>query len=141
MPNKKNKPEPRLTQRDRRNILNLVKKLVAKRHINVSNPTQDYGPWIARVEERMPRLIETDDPEAFEVGVSELLRTLGSSHTAFFHKRHDSIPAPYSIDATLRAIDTPAGQRWMFVDVIEDGAAFRAGIHPGDLLLSTDSNR
>jgi len=139
MPIKQNKPEPPLTQRDRRNILNLVKKLIAKRHINVSNPTQDYGPWIALVDERMPRLIEADAPEAFEAGVIELLGELGSSHTAFFHQRHDSIPAPYSINATLRAIDTPAGKRWMFVDVIEDGAAFQAGIHPGELLLSTDS--
>ena len=139
MPIKQNKPEPPLTQRDRRNILNLVKKLIAKRHINVSNPTQDYGPWIALVDERMPRLVEVDAPEAFEAGVIELLRALGSSHTAFFHQRHDSIPAPYSINATLRAIDTPAGKRWMFVDVIEDGAAFQAGIHPGELLLSTDS--
>jgi len=134
-----NKPEPRLTQRDRRNILNLVKQLVSKRHINVSNPTQDYGPWIALVDERMARLVEADPLEAYEAGVIELLRALGSSHTAFFHQRHDSIPAPYSINATLRAIDTPVGKRWMFVDVIEDGAAFQAGIRPGELLLSTDS--
>jgi len=79
------------------------------------------------------------DTPAFEAGMGELLKELGSSHTAFFHQRRDSIPAPYSISATLRAVDSPQGKRWMFVDVIEDGVAFQAGIQPGELLLSIDS--
>ena len=130
---------PPLTKKDRAKILCTLKKLVPDRHINVSNPNQDYRPWIALVDERVPRLIDVDNPEAFEAGVSELLRALGSSHTAFFHQRRDSVPAPYSINATLRAVDTPEGKRWMFVDVIEDGTAFHAGIHPGELLVSVDS--
>jgi carboxyl-terminal processing protease len=130
---------PPLTRKDRAKILNILKKLVPERHINVSNPNQDYGPWIALVDERMPPLIDVDNRQAFETGVSELLRALGSSHTAFFHQRRDSVPAPYSINATLRAVDTPEGKRWMFVDVIEDGPTFQAGIHPGELLLAIDS--
>src|SRR5438477_1657948 len=125
--------------KDRAKIISAIKKLVPERHINVSNPNQDYRPWIALVDERMPRLIVLDDAQAFESGVGELLRALGSSHTAFFHQRRDSVPAPYSINATLRAVETPQGKRWMFVDVIEDGPTFQAGIHPGELLLSIDS--
>src|SRR5260370_9547485 len=87
----------------------------------------------------MPRLIDVDNAGAFETGVSDLLKALGSSHASFFHQRRDSVPAPYSINATLRAVDTPDGKRWMFVDVIEDGPTFQAGIHPGELLLSVDS--
>src|SRR5260370_14441859 len=64
---------------------------------------------------------------------------MGISQTSFFHQRRDSVPAPYSINATLRAVDTPQGKRWMLVDVIEDGPTFQAGIHPGELLLSIDS--
>ncbi len=130
---------PLLTQKDRAKILSVLKKLVPERHINVSNPNQDYRPWIALVDERVPHLIAVESTEAFETGVSELLRALGSSHTAFFHQRRNSVPAPYSINATLRAVDTPEGRRWMFVDVIEDGPTFQAGIHPGELLLSVDS--
>jgi carboxyl-terminal processing protease len=130
---------PHLTQKDRAKILSTIKKLVPERHINVSNENQDYGQWLSLVNERMPRLMELDKPEAFEAGVGELLKALGSSHTAFFHQRRDKIPAPYSINATLRAVETSNGKRWMFVDVIEDGAAFRAGIHPGEFLLSIDS--
>jgi len=132
-------PSPPLSQKDRAKILSVLKKLVPERHINASNPNQDYAPWIALVNERMARLIDADSTEAFETGVSELLRALGSSHTAFFHQRRDSVPAPYSINATLRAVDTPEGKRWMFVDVIEDGPTFQAGVHPGELLLSVDS--
>jgi len=139
MPLRQNTTPPPLTQKDRAKILSVLKKLVPERHINVRNPNQDYGAWIALVDERMPSLIDVDSTEAFENGVSELLRALGSSHTAFFHQRRDSVPAPYSINATLRAVDTPEGKRWMFVDVIEDGPTFQAGIHPGELLLSVDS--
>jgi len=126
------------TLKERTKLIASIKKLVPERHINVSNPNQDYGPWLALVAERTPHLMSTDTP-AFEAGMGELLKELGSSHTAFFHERRDSIPAPYSISATLRAVDSPQGKRWMFVDVIEDGVAFQAGIQPGELLLSIDS--
>ncbi len=139
MPLRHNTTSPQLTQKDRAKILSVLKKLVPERHINVSNPNQDYAVWIALVDERMPSLIDVDNAGAFETGVSELLKALGSSHTSFFHQRRDSVPAPYSINATLRAVDTPDGKRWMFVDVIEDGPTFQAGIHPGELLLSVDS--
>lgn len=126
------------TSKERTKLIASIRKLVPERHINVSNPNQDYGRWLALVDERTPHLLNIDTP-AFEGGISELLKELGSSHTAFFHQRRDSIPAPYSINATLRAVDSPHGKRWMFVDVIEDGVAFQAGIHPGELLLSIDS--
>ena len=139
MPITPNPSAPALTKNDRAKILSTIKKLVAERHINVQNPNQDFAAWISLVEERMPSLIAEANHEAFEGGVSELLRALGSSHTAFFHQRRDNAPAPYSINATLRAVDMPEGKRWMFVDVIEDGAAFQAGIRPGEFLLSIDS--
>lgn len=126
------------TQKDRAKIITTMKKLVSERHINVSNPKQDYGAWLSLVDERTPRLLDVER-DAFEAGVSELLRVLGSSHTAFFHERGDSIPAPYSINASLRLVETAHGKRWMFVDVIEGGVAFQAGIRPGEFLLSIDS--
>jgi C-terminal processing protease CtpA/Prc len=126
------------TQKDRAKIISSIKKLVSDRHINVSDPNRDYNPWLSLVDQQTPRLMEAER-EGFEAGVSELLRALGSSHTAFFHQRRDSIPAPYSINATLRPVETVHGKRWMFVDVIEDGVAFQAGIRPGEFLLSIDS--
>jgi carboxyl-terminal processing protease len=49
------------------------------------------------------------------------------------------VPPPHAINATLRAVDTRFGKRWMFLDVIEDGPAHRAGIRPGDLLLGAEA--
>lgn len=132
-------PAPALTRNDRATIIDTIKKLVLERHINVTKPNQDYGPWVSLVDERMPGLVGEEKRETFETGVRELLRALGSSHTAFFHRNRDDIPAPYSINATLRAIERPEGKRWMFVDVLEGGAAFQAGIRPGEFLLSIDS--
>jgi len=57
---------PPLTQKDRAKILSILKKLVPERHINVCNPNQDYRPWIALVDERMPHLIDVESTEAFE---------------------------------------------------------------------------
>lgn len=124
--------------KERTKLIASIKKLVSKRHINVSNPNQDYGPWLALVDRKTPDLLNAEAP-GFEAGISALLKELGSSHTAFFHQRRDSIPAPYSINATLRAVDSPNGKHWMFVDIIEDGVAFQAGIRPGEFLLSIDS--
>ena len=124
--------------KDRAKIMSSIKKLVSERHINVSNPNQDYGPWLALVDRKTADLLHAEAP-GIEAGISELLKELGSSHTAFFHQKRDRIPAPYSINATLRAVDSPYGKHWMFVDVIEDGVAFQAGIRPGELLLSIDA--
>ena len=88
------------SREERAKIISTIKKLVSRRHINVSNPNQDYGSWVALVGEQMPRLLEVDR-DAFEAGVGDLLSALGSSHTVFYHQRRDSVPAPYSINATL----------------------------------------
>src|SRR5215472_5926350 len=126
------------TPKDRAKIMSSIKKLVSERHINVSNPNQDYGTWLALVDRKTPDLLNAEAP-GFEAGISEILKELGSSHTAFFYQKRDSILAPYSINATLRAVDSPHGKHWPFVNVIEDGLAFQAGIRPGEFLLSIDS--
>ncbi len=132
-------PAMPLTQKDRIQIINRIKQLITDRHINVSNPNQDYQPWVALADERSASLVQVADDQEFERGIGELLNALGSSHTAFFHRRQDKVPAPYSINATLRPVEARDGNRWMFLDVIEDGAAFRAGIKPGEFLLGIDS--
>jgi C-terminal processing protease CtpA/Prc len=129
-----------LTETDRTKILSSIRKLVPERHINVTNPNQDYTKWVAMVEERTPDLVKTEDTEEFERGVERLLTALGSSHTAFFHQRGAKVPPPHAINATLQAVNTGQGPRWMFLDVVEDGPAFRSGIRPGELLLVADAN-
>jgi len=91
-----------LTRKDREKILKTIRKLVPSRHINASQPNQDYGKWLALFDERMPELLSAADKTMFETGIRELLRALGSSHTAFFQKGVANVPAPYSINASLR---------------------------------------
>src|SRR5258705_11559725 len=95
-----NSSQQTLTPKDQTKIISSIKKLVAERHINVSNPNQDYAPWLALVDERAPQLL-AGDRAAFEAGGSGLLKGLGSSDTAFFHQRRDNIPAPHSSNTTV----------------------------------------
>lgn len=133
-------PSVSMGAKDRVCIVNRIKQLIRSRHINVSNPSQDYRPWLELVDERSEALVGSASDQEFERGVKEIVNRLGSSHTAFFHIRQDNVPAPYSINATVRAVDTIRGKRWMFLDVIEDGAASRAGVKPGEFLLAIDSS-
>jgi carboxyl-terminal processing protease len=130
-----------LTEKDRFKILRTIRKLVPDRHINVANLNQDYKSWIALLDQRTPDLVRIEDVPEFESGVRKILSALGSSHTAFFHTSGTDVPPPHAINATLRAIETAQGKRWMFLDVIEDGPAHRAGVRPGELILSSDSIR
>ena len=126
-------------EKDRVDIVNRIKQLISSRHFNVRDPSQDYRPWLELVDHQSDTLIRSTNEQAFERGIRDVLNGLGTSHTAFFHIRHDHVPAAYSINATLRAVDTGSCKRWMFLDVIEDGAASRAGIKPGEFLLAIDS--
>ena len=131
--------ENSLTLKDREEILKNIRKVIASRHINVGRPNQDYKEWLGVFDGRVSQLASICDTERFEKGVSELLQVLASSHLAFFHKNTAKVPAPYSINSSLRAVDTPLGKRWMFEDVMQDGAAALAGIRSGDLLVSIDA--
>ena len=76
--------------------------------------------------------------EQFVAGVRELLAGLRTSHTSFFHDVPDLLPPQYTLNATLRKVEVAGREHWMFLDVFEDGAADRAGIKPGRLLLAVD---
>jgi carboxyl-terminal processing protease len=128
------------TPAERKKILEQIKRLVPAKHINVANLNQDYSAWLALANERTASIIQAPSRADFEAGVRDLLSALGSSHTAFFHANGNDVPPPYAVNATLRATDTAGGKRWMFLDVIEEGVAARAGIRPGEFLLALDSN-
>jgi C-terminal processing protease CtpA/Prc len=127
-----------LTEKQKADILNRVKRIVLEKHIDVVNPTQDYSTWVAAMNDKAGALVRVSDEE-FESGIRQLLTLLGSSHTGFYRKNGE-IPAPYSIHATVSSVKANGRDAWMFLDIIEDGAAFRAGIQPGFLLLSVDGS-
>src|SRR5690242_16176513 len=91
-----------LSEHQKTEILSRVKQIVTEKHINVANPDQDYSGWAASLDARQSDLLQADD-DAFEKGVREALRLLGSSHTGFY-RQSGAIPAPHSIHATVSSI-------------------------------------
>ena len=119
----------------RSQILDQIKKYVLKHHINVGGI--DYGEWTRRITNHAPELLALD-LEGFEDGVRKHLLELKSSHTGFYHEQPTRLMPQHTVNATLHSAPWRGEQRWMCLDVFEDGPARKAGIVPGDLLLAVD---
>ena len=124
-----------LGRKERARILTSVKKLVLKHHFNVAGIA--YEDWVRSVDQHAAELLGAD-LGGFEKGVREILSRLGSSHTLFYHERTRQVLPQHSINATFQAFSSNGTERWMFLDVFEEGPAHAAGIKPGDLLLAMD---
>ncbi len=124
-----------LTQKQRTQILNTVRKRVLKNHFNVAGV--NYHEWVKSFDEQSRELIVGND-ETFETGVQDLLTGLRSSHTGFYHERPNRLFPQHTINATLGKFAQGENQRWYFLDLFEDGPAQRAGIRPGDVLYQVD---
>lgn len=122
---------------DKARIVDAVKRLVVKHHINVAGV--DYDAWIERVNSRKTELTGGSDRQ-FEAGMRELLTELRTSHTGFFHDVPDELLPQHSIGATVRKVSVDGAEHWMFLDVFEAGAAEQAGVRPGMVLLAIDGS-
>ena len=70
----------------------------------------------------------------------DLVRSLGTSHTGFFHQSVRRVPARLAIGANFRKVETPEGPRWVVQDVHKDGPACRAGLRPLDVLYAVGAH-
>jgi C-terminal processing protease CtpA/Prc len=116
-------------------IISRVKTVVLKHHFNIGNV--DYVEWCREVDRQSTKLAAADDG-VFEDGVRALLAKLKSSHTTFYTADVNSTRPQRVIGATLRSVIDSGCLRWMFLDVFEDSPAARAGVAPGQLLVSVD---
>ena len=89
-------------------------------------------------QEHESAIVESADADRFETAMNAMLKALGTSHVGFFHDSRPRAAGRVAIAATFMKIDTADGPRWMFQDVHPGGAAARAGIRPGDVLLTID---
>jgi len=124
-----------LTRQDRETILRKVSELVTKKHFN---PGLNGADWPAILEVRRTRILDSEGAEEFEKEVHDLVSQLKTSHTGFFHRSARNMPARLAVNATVRRLTINGDERWVFEDIHEGGAAQKAGVEPGDILLGVD---
>jgi carboxyl-terminal processing protease len=100
----------------------------------------DVAPdWRGLFNDNRASLEQATSPSAFEADMNRVLAQGRLSHVAFFHSNGSSAPARYAINATFCPTElNGTGKRWMFQDVLPGGPAERAGIIPGDVVLSAN---
>src|ERR1700743_783013 len=125
-------PRPdRLSKEQRASIFDKTAKKVTKQYFD---PAYNGTDWPRRAKERRDQIVATEDPEQFELSMHDLVRSLGTSHTGFFHQSVKRVPARLAIGANFRKGETAEGFRWVVQDVHEEGPAHKAGLNPLDVL-------
>lgn len=107
---------------------------------NYFDPAYNGTDWPRRAKENRDRILAINDPEAFELAMHDLVRSLRTSHTGFFHESVRRVPGRLAIGATFRRIETPGGNRWVVQEVHEGGPAYRAGLRPFDELIHSNGS-
>src|SRR5262249_18006664 len=123
---------------DRKKLLDKVTSLVEKKHFN---PALHGLNWLQLVESRRERILSAQNDDVFEKEMDDLVRQLKTSHTGFLHRRSRRVPARNAISATFQSWAVDGSERWMFQDVHPGGAAFNAGVQPGDVLLTVGDRK
>jgi len=100
------------------------------------DPNFNGTEWPRRAQERKESILALSDPEAFELGMHDLVRSLKTSHTGFFHKSVRRVPGRLAIGASFRRAALDGGLCWVAQDVHEGGPAYSGGLKPLDVLIS-----
>jgi carboxyl-terminal processing protease len=96
--------------------------------------------WRPIAEERRERILTAESEEELEREFNELIKELKVSHAGFYHEKRPRAAGKMAISATLfKAVDD-GRSCWVFQDVHPGGAAFKAGVQPGDILLRVGEN-
>jgi len=122
----------KLTEKNRRDVLNKIDRLVAKKFYDPKFKGHD---WPALVAAHRDRIMCEAEPPAFEGAVNNMLRELGSSGLGLISPQ-TRIASKNAISATFHDSETEYGRRWVFQDVHAGGPAANAGIKTGDVLIS-----
>lgn len=121
-----------LNETQRREVLSKVLQTIDKQFMGAEPDTERLR------QEHESAIVGSASDDEFEAAMNAMLKGLGTSHVGFFHDSRPRAAGRIAIAATFMKVDTPDGQRWMFQDVHPGGAAARAGIRPGDVLLTID---
>src|SRR5579863_9699738 len=91
--------------------------------------------WRRLAEARKERILAAASDEELEREFNDLIKELKVSHAGFYHEKRPRAAGKMAISATLFRTQDEGHDCWVFQDVHLGGAAFKAGILPGDVLL------
>src|SRR3984957_9748168 len=120
-----------LTLDQRRQVFDRTVAKVTKHYFD---PNFNGTEWPKRAVESRDAILSAGDPDEFELRMHDLVRSLKTSHTGFFHQSVRRVPARLAIGASFRRAETGAGPCWVAQDVHEGGPAHSAGLRPLDEL-------
>jgi carboxyl-terminal processing protease len=96
--------------------------------------------WRDIAHERKERILTAESEEELEREFNELIKELKVSHAGFYHEKRPRAAGKMAISATLFRAEDDGRSCWIFQDVHPGGAAFKAGVQPGDILLRVGEN-
>ena len=123
---------PVLSVNTKRKVLNRVVLSLQKKFYKPELLTEE---WLQGVESHRPGIEAAATRDQFEQSMMKLLHTLNTSHLGFFHETGRLASSRAALSATYLSEETEEGRRWIFQDVHRGGAAAKARIQPGDILL------
>jgi len=110
----------------RRTVLTVRRKLY--------DPGMNGEDWDQIADSHRARILDAETRDEFEAQMNEMIRELRVSHSGFFSESSPRASAKVAIGATFFA----EGNRWVFQDVHAGGPAHKAGLDPGDTLLTVE---
>jgi len=120
------------TRSQRENILGKIKAQVSEKYFD---PAFNEAAWNANVERHRGTVVDANTTLAFENAIAAMLAEL-SPRTLGLLSDHTPITPRNAINASFSVHAVSGSPRWVFQDVLPGGVAARAGIKPGDVLLS-----
>ena len=121
-----------LTKTQRETILTKIQSLVTEKYFD---PSFNEAAWQEIVRRNRAAIVGASDTSSFEAAVSKMLAEL-SPKTLGLLSDHTPINSRNAINASFSVEAVGTGLRWVFQDVLPGGVAARAGLRPGDTLLS-----
>jgi carboxyl-terminal processing protease len=124
-----------LSRSDRQNLLRKITTLVLQKYYD---PAFGGKNWEEIVSRHRDSIVQAETVDGFEAAVTSMLQDLNSSGMGLLGPTTKITPRS-AINASFRRVETPTdGARWVFQDVLPGGVAARAGVRPGDALISAN---